>query len=66
VLANGTQTTVSNGLNQLSTVNGTATSYDARGNMTTDPVTGKSQIYWGSNNQLWNLPSPFTMPRIRP
>ena len=60
VLANATQTTVTNGLNQLSTVNGTAAAYDARGNMTTDPVTAKTQSYWPSNNQLWNVPSPFT------
>jgi len=60
VLANATQTTVTNGLNQLSTVNGTAAAYDARGNMTTDPVTGKTQSYLASNNQLRNLPSPST------
>ena len=60
VLANSTQTSVTNGLNQLATVNGTAAAYDARGNMTTDPVTAKTQSYWPSNNQLWNVPSPFT------
>jgi len=60
VLANAAQTTVTNGLNQLATVNGTAAAYDARGNMTTDPVTGKTQSYLASNNQLWNVPSPFT------
>ena len=59
VLANGTQTTVTNGLNQLSTVNGTAAAYDGRGNMTTDPVTGKTYSYLPSNNQLYNIPSPF-------
>jgi len=58
-IANGTQTTVTNGLNQLSTVNGTAATYDGRGNMTSDPVTGKSYSYLPSNNQLYNIPSPF-------
>jgi RHS repeat-associated protein len=59
VLANQTQTSVTNGLNQLSTVNGTAAVYDARGNMTTDPVTAKTQSYLAGNNQLWNVPTPF-------
>jgi len=49
------------GLNQLSTVNGTAATYDARGNMTTDPVTGKTNTYYASNNQLWTNPSPYTV-----
>ena len=47
------------GLNQLATVNGTAAAYDGRGNMTTDPVTGKTYSYLPSNNQLYNMPSPF-------
>ena len=59
VLANISQTTVTNGLNQLATVNGTAAAYDGRGNMTTDPVTGKTYSYLPSNNQLYNIPSPF-------
>jgi len=58
-IANGTQTTITNGLNQLATVNGTAATYDGRGNMTSDPVTGKSYSYLPSNNQLYNIPSPF-------
>jgi RHS repeat-associated protein len=61
VLANSTQTSVTNGLNQLATVNGTAAAYDARGNMTTDPVTGKTSTYYGSNNQLYTNPSPYTV-----
>jgi RHS repeat-associated protein len=61
VLANATQTTVTNGLNQLSTVNGTAAAYDARGNMTTDPATGKTYTYYGANNQLWTNPAPYTV-----
>jgi RHS repeat-associated protein len=61
VLANNTQTTVTNGLNRLSTVNGTSAAYDARGNMTTDPVTGKTYTYYGSNDQLWTNPSPYTV-----
>jgi RHS repeat-associated protein len=60
VLANSTQTSVTNGLNQLATVNGAAAAYDARGNMTTDPVTGKAQSYYRTNDQLLNVPSPFT------
>jgi RHS repeat-associated protein len=61
VLSNAPQTSVTNGLNQLSTVNGTAAAYDARGNMTTDPVTGKTYTYYGANNQLWTNPSPYTV-----
>jgi RHS repeat-associated protein len=61
VLSNATQTSVTNGLNQLSTVNGTSAAYDARGNMTTDPVTAKTYTYYGANNQLWTNPSPYTV-----
>jgi RHS repeat-associated protein len=32
----------------------------ARGNMTTDPATGKTYSYWKTNNQLSTLTSPFT------
>jgi RHS repeat-associated protein len=46
--------------NQLATVNGTAAAYDARGNMTTDPVTAKTYSYQVTDNQLRNVPSPFT------
>jgi RHS repeat-associated protein len=60
VLSNGTQTSVTNGLNQLSTVNGTAAAYDARGNMTMDPATAKTYSYWKTNNQLSTVTSPFT------
>jgi hypothetical protein len=58
--SNGTQTTVTNGLSELSTVNGTSAPYDAWGNMTADPVTAKTYLYYGSSNQLRNTPSPWT------
>jgi RHS repeat-associated protein len=32
----------------------------ARGNMTTDPATGKTYSYWKTSNQLRNTPSPWT------
>lgn len=38
-----------NGLNQLTSVGGTAATYDANGNLTTDPVTGRSYIYFSDN-----------------
>ena len=60
VLANTTQTSGTNGLNELATVNGTSAAYDARGNMTTDPATAKSYTYISSNNQLLNVSTPFT------
>ena len=40
-------------------MNGTSAAYDARGNMTTDPVTGKTYSYLGSTNQLYVVSSPF-------
>jgi len=48
------------GLNQLATVNGAAASYDLNGNMTADPVTAKTYLYYSSNNLLRNTPSPWT------
>ena len=39
---------------------GTSAAYDARGNMTTDPATGKGYSYWRTNNQLSTVTSPFT------
>jgi hypothetical protein len=59
-LANQTQTSVTNGRNQLSTVNGTAAAYDARGNMATDPVTAKTYGY-SSENQLTSASGGVTL-----
>ena len=59
-LANSSQTTTTNGLNELATVNSTSAGYDARGNMTADPVTGKSYAYWVTDNQLHTVGSPST------
>ncbi len=59
-LANSSQTTTTNGLNELATVNSTSAGYDARGNMTADPVTGKSYTYWVTDNQLHTVGSPST------
>ena len=47
----GTQTATPNGLNQLSQVNGTATSHDARGNMTND---GSASYAYRSDNAMTN------------
>ncbi len=45
----GSTATVANGLNQLTSVGGSATAHDARGNLTTDPTTGKSYTYSSEN-----------------
>ena len=37
-----------------------ATSHEARGNLTSDPTTGKSFTYYPSHNQLWTVSSPWT------
>jgi RHS repeat-associated protein len=47
----GTQTATANGLNQLSQVNGTATTHDARGNMTND---GSASYSYRSDNAMVN------------
>jgi RHS repeat-associated protein len=49
-----------NGLNERATVNSTAATYDGRGNMTTDPVTGKAYTYQVTDNQLSKVTAPFT------
>ena len=46
---NGSTDTVTNGLNQLSTVGGVAASHDARGNLTLDPASGNSYAYSSEN-----------------
>ena len=71
---NGTTSYTVNGLNQrarrqsgglprtaLATVSGAAAAHDARGNMTTDPATGRSYSYWSSDNQLLRVSSPWTV-----
>ena len=38
---------------------GASATYDARGNLTTDPVTGKTYSYLSANNQLYVVSSPW-------
>jgi len=49
--SNATVDNTSNGLNQLTNVGGSAPAYDANGNLTFDPTTGKSYTY-DSENRL--------------
>ncbi|HKU70227.1 MAG TPA: RHS repeat-associated core domain-containing protein, partial [Burkholderiales bacterium] len=46
---NGSTDTVTNGLNQLSTVGGISAAHDPRGNLTTDPTTGNAYAYSSEN-----------------
>ena len=46
---NGSTDTVTNGLNQLSTVGGVAATHDPRGSLTTDPTNGNSYAYSSEN-----------------
>ena len=46
---NGSTDTVTNGLNQLSTVGGVAATHDLRGNLTTDPTSGNAYAYSSEN-----------------
>jgi uncharacterized protein RhaS with RHS repeats len=41
----GSTVTVTNGLNELSSVGGTSAAYDSNGNLTTDPVTGRNNYF---------------------
>jgi RHS repeat-associated protein len=50
--SNESTTTVTNGLNQLSTVGGASAAYDAKGNMTADPATGRNNYFYTSENLL--------------
>lgn len=45
----GSTAGVANGLNQLTTIGGAATAHDARGNLTSDPTTGKTYGYSSEN-----------------
>ena len=47
----GSTASVSNGLNQLASIGGSATAHDARGNLTSDPSAGKTYGY-SSENRL--------------
>ncbi|HET8726342.1 MAG TPA: RHS repeat-associated core domain-containing protein [Alphaproteobacteria bacterium] len=49
--ANGSVASTSNGLNQLATVGGAGASYDANGNLTLDPASGRTFAY-NNENQL--------------
>lgn len=46
---NGSTASVANGLNQLTSIGGGATAHDSKGNLTTDPTTGKSFTYSSEN-----------------
>jgi RHS repeat-associated protein len=46
------RTDTANGLNQLAAVNGTPLTYDANGNLTSEPVTGRSYGYDSENKLL--------------
>ena len=45
----GSTASVANGLNQLATIGGAATAHDTKGNLTTDPTTGKGYTYSSEN-----------------
>ncbi len=45
----GSTASVANGLNQLTSIGGAATTHDTRGNLTTDPTTGKTYSYSSEN-----------------
>jgi RHS repeat-associated protein len=45
----GSTASVANGLNQLTSIGGSATTHDARGNLTSDPTTGKTYSYSSEN-----------------
>jgi RHS repeat-associated protein len=49
--ANGSVASTNNGLNQLATVGGAGASYDANGNLTLDPASGRTFAY-NNENQL--------------
>jgi RHS repeat-associated protein len=44
----------------LSSIGGSAASYDARENLTADPTSGKAYTYWPSDNALWTVSAPWT------
>ena len=47
--SSGSMPGVANGLNQLTSIGGSATSHDARGNLTSDPTSGKTYGYSSEN-----------------
>jgi RHS repeat-associated protein len=58
--SNINQATVTNGLNELSTVGGTSASNDANGNLTSDPATAKTYAY-DSENKLTSASGGVTL-----
>uniref|UniRef100_UPI000688D502 RHS repeat protein n=1 Tax=Sphingomonas sp. URHD0057 TaxID=1380389 RepID=UPI000688D502 len=46
---NGSTASVANGLNQLSSIGGVNTTHDTKGNLTTDPISGKTFSYSSEN-----------------
>lgn len=45
----GSTASVANGLNQLTSIGGTASTHDSKGNLTTDPTNGKTYSYSSEN-----------------
>jgi RHS repeat-associated protein len=58
--ANGSTPYYHDGRNQLGQIGFADTAHDARGNLTSDPTSGKSYTYLPSTNQLWTVSSPWT------
>jgi RHS repeat-associated protein len=56
----GSTPSVADGLNRLSSIGGSAASYDPRGNLTSDPTSGKAFTYWPSDNALWTASPPWS------
>jgi hypothetical protein len=46
---NGTTVSAANGLNQVTSIGGAAPAYDPKGNLTTDPTSGKTYSYTSEN-----------------
>lgn len=63
----GSTASVANGLNQVTAIGGSATSHDARGNLTSDPTTGKTYGF-SSENLLTSASGGVTLsydPQLR-
>lgn len=59
-LANENTSTITDGLNRITSVGGSAAGYDANGNLATDPSTAKTYTYW-SENQLKSASGGVTL-----
>jgi len=58
--SNGSSAYTQNGLNQQTVINGSTVGWtDQRGNLTTDPTSGKAYSYWPSSDQLWTSSPPW-------